>query len=355
MFYPKSISFFQSPVINSHKKKNEKFYQCTLSTSLFTIIYYTHQKQTILLVPWHNLFYYILFIQELAKLINSTNTISYLILEFFQNDDPKIISLNTFKKILTPLHLNSGVSMEVSSKMTTPSKMTFKDDIYNIKIWRNEEFNKVLLHELIHSYKLDYGLSSKQEDYNQLSTFKQLFCCINSNLLRINESVTDALAIVFNCICIIQLNNLDLSYLSLMLQYEFLFVLIQVAKLFFFFGFTSWSSFLSTTTEKKNNTNNVFWNEDTSGFSYIFLKSWYLFKIPEFLTLIKNDYSTSSKNINSVFTWFLSTFPKYQYDYGILLEIALVHITKKYTSADSMPIRMSCFGSSFLPNNLNIK
>lgn len=85
-------------------------------------------------------------------------------------------------KAVTPYHVNGGVTLSGASEAS-------------IVVYRREEVIKVLTHEMIHAFHLDAKfISSEQESF-----FNEYFN-ITCKSVTINESFTDALAIIINTV-----------------------------------------------------------------------------------------------------------------------------------------------------------
>jgi hypothetical protein len=180
---------------------------------------------------------------KICNYIQENSTIGiklYLIL----TKHTKYIELN---KIISPKHVNSGYTNNITKE---------------ICIWREEEFEKVSFHELIHLFNKDH----REENINfiQIYNYDQYF-----------EAITDFKAIIFN---IIYLSLLTYKKIKFILKYEYKFIYNQ-AKLI------------------NNNLKNIN-NQNTPAYSYFILK-YYIFKY-----FIENNYDTNIldnllyKNIN---------------------------------------------------------
>lgn len=92
-------------------------------------------------------------------------------------------SFPTRSKMLTPYNVNSGVTF-------TYNHVSYKDVI----VYREEEVFKVLMHELVHAFNID----SIYLDNRHEIRFKEYFG--RSCKLHLNESFTDTLACIYNCL-----------------------------------------------------------------------------------------------------------------------------------------------------------
>lgn len=121
-----------------------------------------------------------------------------------------------------------------------------------IYLWRKEEFYKVLLHELIHYYNLDFvDYDDELEKYVQ-----KLFNIKGRNV--INEAFTEILALTLYSIIISISQDIDFD---MIIKYENLFTHLQIAKLIMYFGGESYDDLF-----------NIIIDQTTSVVSYIIIK-----------------------------------------------------------------------------------
>lgn len=155
----------------------------------------------------------------------------------------KLFPKNTYQPI-TKSHINSGSTNGVT-----------------ISIWRQEESDKVLVHEAIHVAKA-HGHGVDQNE-RMMARFR-----VSANsMLRPAEAFTEWLAISFHlCLCC-QEKNIAVNALSQMYVNEYLFGLVQTAKLLTHFGFTNWEEFI------KRTESNAEINQETDAISYICIKT----------------------------------------------------------------------------------
>jgi hypothetical protein len=97
-----------------------------------------------------------------------------------------------------------------------------------IVIWREEEFYKVLIHELVHYFDVDFYINDAI--YSKINNiFQKKFKIDTNSIDRVNESYTEALATVIHSVIYSQIKNLDFNRI---LSYELLFEKFQIAKIF---------------------------------------------------------------------------------------------------------------------------
>jgi hypothetical protein len=87
-----------------------------------------------------------------------------------------------------PLHVNSGSTVFINNTNNKNNKDN-KDKV--ILLWREEELDKVLIHELIHYYKLDNGINKRdyQEAYTELMAVILLKLIDSKTYNNFNESL----------------------------------------------------------------------------------------------------------------------------------------------------------------------
>jgi len=136
------------------------------------------------------------------------------------------------KKIITSKNVNSGYT-------------DFTNNV--IFIWRYEEFEKVLFHEIIHFCKLD---KSTHYISNIINT--------DNNSHNYFEAITDLYAILYHIIYISIITKIELKIL---LELEISYIKNQAMKLNNFFNLQNWK-----------NKPNKYINQNTSAFSYYILK-----------------------------------------------------------------------------------
>jgi hypothetical protein len=157
----------------------------------------------------------------------------------FYGDQKKLINFNSENRILCSDNVNSGLSV--------------KHEL--IMIWRKEEFYKVLVHELIHFFGIDfYVLDPLYKKLDEL--FKTKYKIIGSD--KLNESYTEALAIFLHSIIYSEEHNLNLDDV---MKYEIMFSHFQMAKILSYFNCESFDDL-----EKTN------FKQNTSVFSYYIIK-----------------------------------------------------------------------------------
>lgn len=196
------------------------------------------------------------FIKSLNRIINNSENSSYTV---------NILYISSKKQfppkgeILSADNINSGCTYGNSS----------------ICIWRSEELYKVLLHELIHLFNLDFTMKT-ENDTELLETVNSLFHIEGSNVL--NEAFTEILAITLHSILI----GLILSF-EKVIYYEKLFTHLQIAKIIMHFNGTCFDDLFNITIK-----------QTTSVLSYIIIKGILLNNYDKFINYL-NEYYLKNK------------------------------------------------------------
>lgn len=174
--------------------------------------------------------------------------VSKINLNIFLGKQRKEITSND---ILTPININSGSCMR---------------GVF-VNIWREEEIEKVLFHELQHFYSCDFNINHK--NYNKINSFiKSNFDIVGYD--KSNESINETMAILLHMIY--QSERLNIK-INMIYSYEILFSLFQIAKIIIFFKGNSYSELF------KSNPNHIKIKQTTSVLSYYIIKGILLFNI----------------------------------------------------------------------------
>ena len=162
-----------------------------------------------------------------------------------------------------------------------------------IYIWREEELFKVLIHEMMHYFKLDkYKISHK--DYRK--EIKIILGDNNYNLI-INEAYTELLALLINILLYVILNNINdindkKKLFFKILTNEVIHSYNNVIKILNYYDIKNFNEFY---------TNNNF-NQKSNVFSYIIIKYLLIFKIEDLNIFYKdkdNKIKINNENINN--------------------------------------------------------
>ena len=185
-------------------------------------------------------------------------------------------------KLLGPNEINSGSSY-----------------LNNISLWREEEYQKLLIHETIHNYNIDFRYTP-----TKINIVFDKFNINPNTELRFFESYTELVSCISNCIlCAIEKGGQFSNCIEL-INIELNFSIFQISKIFIFFGFNSLSDFYQKYDGKDR------FNQTTSVFSYFFIKTVFLYHINETLDFLKVncnffDFPNNIDKIDSFFELFL--------------------------------------------------
>lgn len=167
--------------------------------------------------------------------------------------------------VLGPREINSGVATFYENK---------------ILIYRNEEYSKLLIHELVHLFKLDFSVINMN--------FLRDILDINQNIQTIpNESFTEILTIIINSIIVsIEISEKkNLSLATSLINYEIVYNLFQCSKILKHFGYETAYDFF-----RKNDGNQKF-DQTTSVISYFFIKTACLYNSKNFMYFMNNNFT----------------------------------------------------------------
>ena len=201
--------------------------------------------------------------------------------------------------ILGPNNVNSGLSIP---------------DIRHIKIWRKEELNKVLTHELIHTYKLDKAIYNTNEVNDYIRTILNIS---PSNEINVNEAYTEGLTTILNTIFIMiddKINN-NINTQSQYKKYKSIlnteldFSINQTAKILHYNGFNNINELFIKPVKNIKNINNINninnnhkkhkWKQNSNVLSYYLIKTALLNNLNDFIKFLKstNCFKVTNQNI----------------------------------------------------------
>jgi hypothetical protein len=159
-----------------------------------------------------------------------------------------------------------------------------------VNIWREEEIEKVLIHELLHFFKCDFHEFHK--GYTELRTFIGTIFDIEGDD-KVNESLNEIMA---NCINM-QYQSIKLNMsVELIYTYEIYFSLFQIAKIITFYNGKSYDSIF------KSNPNHIIFKQTTSVLSYFIIKGLLLYNINQTLDFL-NENSLSFDNSKQIISY----------------------------------------------------
>ena len=211
----------------------------------------------------------------------------------------------------------------------------------SILVYREEEWRKVLLHELFHSLCLDFSV----EKYNKLRNEIRSIFDIKSDF-EISETYTEFWATIINS-CFVSYNLLEdktnnenfLMYASFFIQLERVFSLFQCIKVLNFMGLRY--SNLVSVLEIDKSFRELLYKEETNVFTYYILKTLLLYNVVDFLNLCKKI------NTNVL------SFDKTPQNFGKLIKFIKVKYKQKVfmESIQKMELFFSTFVKSYAKKN----
>jgi hypothetical protein len=225
--------------------------------------------------------------------------------------------INNYDIILSPININSGSSVgEI-----------------NVMIWRKEEILKVMIHELIHFFNIDFYVYD--EGYKELNEY----LCNKYNVEHIdcpNESYTECLAVLINSCFTSYYTNISIKQILL---YEILFTFFQISKILNFYNIKSFGELELESENKKI-------IQTTSVFSYFIVKGSLLFNLKKVIEFIKDDINNIViKNDVIIFSDLVKSTLNEKYFIKINFMIKLFEYIKSIREHDFImkTMRMTCF------------
>lgn len=222
--------------------------------------------------------YYFATILVIPVLISNTKKIS---IECWHTKEKKMLpNSSSNAKILGPNEVNTGVT-------------SFFGEFEEITILRDEEINKVIIHEIIHAKNLDFGMENLNTE-DKIINWLKIHCRIpNDTKILINESYVELWATIINSIiCAHNINPSELlCTIKNILSIERMFSCFQTAKILHFFNFNSFSEFFSIKGWDASQLNNSIYKQNSSVLSYYIIKSAILFNITDFFEFFKSHKS----------------------------------------------------------------
>jgi hypothetical protein len=151
--------------------------------------------------------------------------------------------------IISPSNINTGSSQQD----------------YAINIWRSEEQIKVIIHELIHYFNLDYNTDDAL--HSKISEIRNKYVIINGRDY-VSETYTELLALTLHTLLISHLINIPFDVL---MNYEICFSLFQTMKIINHFDETKLTYFDALKQKQ------IIFKQSTNVCSYFFVKMLFLF------------------------------------------------------------------------------
>lgn len=184
------------------------------------------------------------------------------------------------KQIITPMNINSGATL-ISSY---------------VSLWRLEEYEKVLIHELLHYIGIDYHLFNNQDLNNKIQKIFKI-----DGINHINESYNECVAAIINMCWKSIKYNIDIDDIF---HIEKKFLIFQTNKIINFFDGNKGEDIFT-----------IKISQTTSALSYIIIKTILLLNINSILDLIEKVQIKLhiNENINLYETLLLNLLQKKDY------------------------------------------
>jgi hypothetical protein len=209
--------------------------------------------------------------------------------------------LTNIKKTLDECNINNEICTITQNNAN--SAFTFACiKINEVYIYRKEEWFKVLTHELIHSFGLEFsGYDTREIDKK---VYREIFPIETD--LRLFESYTETWGEILNIIIIVHLSMKDgepikkgIKKTELLLQKERMFSMFQASKILCHFGLT-YNNMFERNEEGYNNRH--LYKESTPVLSYFIIKNILMFYSNEFLEwcIDSNGYSLDFKKTTDI-------------------------------------------------------
>jgi hypothetical protein len=195
------------------------------------------------LIKWDNI--RIIIRGDDNRLVELLDRIEYIVyfIEYLKMKTNKKTPLDIYL-VLTGLEKKFPTDNSIVDISTANSGYTdFRENI--IFIWRREECEKVLFHELVHFYDLDHKYEDVHLDLNSTET-------------SYHEAITDFKGIYYHLIYLSIITNYPIKKL---LEMEYMFIRNQAVQMNTYLELGTW-----------NNINNILIKQNTPAFSYYILK-----------------------------------------------------------------------------------
>jgi len=167
--------------------------------------------------------------------------------------------LRTNLDTMLPIHINSGSTLR---------------GLY-INIWRYEEWEKVLIHELVHMLGIDYISDNINNKIKEVLHENFNIC----GEIRVSEAYTEVIALTLHTIYLSILSG-NIENFNNLIQLEINFNLFQCAKILNYLG-------IQNINDIRDKTKKCI-KQKTSAFSYFFIKTALIIN-PEFIEFIKSN------------------------------------------------------------------
>lgn len=292
-----SSSYFSNDIINNiyTKSKSYSLYNITINNVKIKI--------------------YVLYFNT-RKSLKSIDMILMLLTMLLSYSNLKIKSLNIYLYLTKTLKKLPNSNIELLGSKNCNSGLSYSCvENGEVLVYREEEWFKVLIHELFHCLCLDF-VNMRSENNDLSKKIKKLFN-ININC-ELSETYNEVWATILNsCINSFKLldnkNDVDsfVLYSEISLKLEKIFSIYQCVKILDFMDL-NYKYFFDK--KSKNRLTKVLYKEKTNVFCYYILKSLLLYFSSDFVNWCINnntallDFNKTPKNIHSFFLFILSKY-----------------------------------------------
>lgn len=227
--------------------------------SVIHLYTYSHKKHDIDIDLLFNI------IKIMQKISKSNDPVKLII---FNSDKQK--KINKYKtecncKHLAPINVNTGSTVKLQY----------------IKIWRNEELYKVLIHELVHFFSIDMDFYRQQVEHCD-KKIKKIFNITDDSVDFLNESYTEIIALFIHTSYISYISKIDLF---LLLWLEVSFTMLQISKIISYYDLQNSKCVIKNAPDC--NQNSI--SQSTSVLSYYIIKGCVLYNMPTILTFVDKN------------------------------------------------------------------
>lgn len=227
----------------------------------------------------------------------------------FMVKNKKKFPLYTF---LGPTEINSG--------------LTSFEEINKICIYREEEIQKVIIHEMIHALNIDKQIFLNPQNTYIENKIKEDLNLLHLNRINLNESYTEACTLILNSI----FNSIFLDQnIETIINNELKFSIIQISNILSFYKI---KINIKKYINNKNIKLNINWDEKTSVLSY------YLLKLANIININNFIYRFMFNKINI-----------FEYYINLMSNIKNIKFRNKYTNLDNT-LKMTLYDKIFKNN-----
>lgn len=215
---------------------------------------------------------------------------------------------------LLPIHINSG--------------STLRDSYINI--WRYEEWQKVLIHEMIHYLEIDFNFRTR--GFNNLTYYLSNKFNVIGNVIP-SEAYTEMIAVILHTMYI----SSNFKSFSVNFMYETNFSLFQVAKILDFIGASELDDIDKTIKPESE----IILKQKTSILSYYIVKSSLLFNLVDMINFVSVDV-TFNNRMNEFINLVQKSLSNSQFKAIIKEYIEYIKNTKDKSNSLYTTMRMTC-------------